>query len=77
MDRERPHADEVLFDALGISLVEAEDDLRVTARLEVHALVLQLLAQRGRVVDLAVVDDRDLLIVREHRLLAVLHIDDR
>src|SRR5207302_8902759 len=77
VDRERAHPDEQLLDVIRILLVESKDDLRVAPRPEPNALGFELRAERRRVVDLAVVDDGDRLVVVRHGLVAVLDVDDR
>jgi hypothetical protein len=76
VDREGPHAGELIFDRAGIALVEAQDDLGVAAAAEGHALRAQRAAQRRGVVDLAVEDEHDRAVFVLHRLLPALHVDD-
>ena len=77
VDCERPHTDEVLLDAVRILFVEPENDLGVTPRPEDDTAALEPRSQLRRVVDLAVVDDDDRLVLVRHGLVTVDDVDDR
>src|SRR6185437_8523110 len=76
-DREREHPLEALDAALALLLVEVEDGLGVGAAAVAVAALLELRAQRRVVVDLAVVDEPDALVLVRHRLRAARQVDDR
>ena len=56
--------------------IEVKEHLGVATRPEPVSPRAQLLSQRLEVEDLAVVDDRDLAVLGEHRLVAALEVDD-
>ena len=77
-DREREHAGEVVDDVAAPLLEPAEDDLGVgVVGDEPPAAGLELAAQLGVVVDLAVEDEREVAIVAVERLVAGRDVDDR
>ena len=62
--------------SLPVAPVQVEDHLRVAVGPEAHALLDERAPQRRVVVDLAVEDQAD-PVVAEHRLRAVIEVDDR
>ena len=77
-DREREHAGEVVDDVAAPLLEAAEDDFGVgVVGDEPAAALLELAAQLGVVVDLAVEDEREVAVVAVERLVAGRDVDDR
>src|SRR5881396_2603272 len=76
-EREGEHAIQALDAALAIVFVRVHDRLGVAARPVAVAPRLEARAQRGVVVDLAVVDDPDGLVLVGHGLVTARHVDDR
>src|SRR5258708_29666580 len=76
-DRDSEHAAKPLEEVDPPLLVRVREDLRVVARGQPVALRDQLRAERFEVVELAVLDRNDVAGLIEHRLMAVLEIDDR
>ena len=75
-DGERPHAVEARGAGGAPLLVGVDDDLAVAVRAEGVAGGLELGAQLAVVVDLAVVDEPDGLVLVGHRLVPALAVDD-
>src|SRR5207248_8687144 len=76
-DGEGEHATQPMHTLGSPRLPGGKDDLRVGARAESRAACLELLAQRRKVVDLAVEDDPDRVVGVRHRLGAGHEVDDR
>ncbi len=75
-DGERPHAVEARGAGRAPLLVGVDDDLGVAVRAERVAGGLKLSAQLAIVVDLAVIDEPDGLVLVGHGLMATLTVDD-
>ena len=76
--RDREHPAQALGEARAVLLVEVDEHLGVRVRRAEHvAGRLQLGAQLGVVVDLAVLDDDDAPVLARDRLVAALEVDDR
>ena len=77
-DRDGEHPAQALGEARAVLLVEVDEHLGVRVRRAEHvARALELGAQLGVVVDLAVLDDDDAPVLARDRLVAALEVDDR
>ena len=76
-DRDREHPAQPLGEAGAVLLVEVDEHLGVGVRAEGVAGALELVAQLGVVVDLAVLDDDDAAVLVRDRLVAAGEVDDR
>ena len=76
VNRKCPHADQMLLDMFGVGFVESEDDFGVTSCATTDTALLQCTTKCRRVVYLTVVNDDDRLILVEHRLMAMVNVDD-
>src|SRR5205814_1142289 len=74
--RQREHAVEVGQEIVAVLLVGVRDDLGVGSGAEAVAAALQLRAQFAEVVDLAIEDDRDALVLVADGLVPGLEVDD-
>ena len=76
--RDGEHPAQALGEARAVLLVEVDEHLGVGVRRAEHvARALELGAQLGVVVDLAVLDDDDAPVLARDRLVAALEVDDR
>ena len=76
-DRDREHPAQPLGEAGPVVLVEMDERLGVAASAQLVPRALQLAAELGVVVDLAVLDDDAGSVLVRDRLVAVLEVDDR
>ena len=76
-DRDREHPAQPLGEAGAVLLVEMDEHLGVGVRAEGVPGALELVAQLGVVVDLAVLDDDDAAVLVRDRLVAAGEVDDR
>ena len=76
-EREAVHAVERVREVIAVLLVGVDDDLGVAASAEAMPGALEPRSELAKVVDLAVADDPDALVLVGDRLMAAGEVDDR